>query len=40
MLAQEGYSFIQITIAIAFIESLSHEHVKMNQLEFDRQNSF
>ena len=35
MLSQDGYSFTQISIAIAFIESLSHEQLKMTQYDFD-----
>ena len=36
MLSQDGYSFTQISIAIAFIESLSHEQLKMTQYDFDK----
>lgn len=36
MLSQDGYSFTQISIAIAFIESLNHEQLKMRQYDFDR----
>ncbi len=36
MLSQDGYSFTQISIAIAFIESLSHEQLKMSQYDFDK----
>lgn len=36
MLSQDGYSFTQISIAIAFIESLSHEKLKMSEYDFDK----
>lgn len=36
MLSQDGYSFTQISIAIAFIESLTHDQLKMTQYDFDK----
>ena len=37
MLSQAGYSFIQIKSAIAFVETLNHNSLKMkDELEFEK----
>ena len=36
MLAGEGYCFTQVRSAVSFIETLNHEYLKMNELDFEK----
>lgn len=36
MHSEKGYSFIQIKLAILFIETLTHSSLNMKELDFDR----
>ena len=36
MLSEDGYSFTQISIAIGFIEAVTHDQLKMTKYDFDK----